>query len=217
MFRDMEREAAQERVVSEARRAWIRKRIDNIHSHVTAYDVLRQGGVELYKSEGEEEQFSCPFHGEDRKPSARVYPADGDRPSHAWCFVCREKNWDAIGLWRKFNGGEDKTFGQVLSEIERSYGLSTPDLPLEAVLDTPQVDPNLEVLKTLTQSCENCLRRAKPAYRALGDFKGFVRAGSVLDRVHYRLGKRIISSEKAISLLRELLSKITEKELCLAD
>ena len=217
MARNIEKEATQERVVSEARRAWIRKRIDNIHSHVTAYEGLQRGGVDLHNSDAEEEQFSCPFHGEDRKPSARVYPAEGDRPSHAWCFVCREKNWDAIGLWRKFNGGEEKSFGQVLSEMEKAFGLETPDLPLEAALDIPRVDPNLEMLKTLTQSCENCLRRARPVYRELGDLSGFLKAGSVLDRVQYRFGKRQISSEEAISLLRQLLTRITEKELCLVD
>lgn len=219
MARDTQKEAAQEHLVSQARRAWIRKRVDNIHSQVSAYEILRRGGVELHKSEAEEEQFSCPFHGEDRKPSARVYPAEGDRPSHAWCFVCQEKNWDVIGLWRKFNGGgDDKTFTQSLSEIERAYGLETPELPMEAALeDVPRVDPNLAKIRSLIQSCENCLRWARPAYHTLGDLKGYLTIGSVLDRVHYRWEKRQMSADQVETLLQKLMGKITEKESCLVD
>jgi hypothetical protein len=217
MAKDAYKEAEQEHLVQQARRAWVRKRIDNIHENVTAYEILQRGGVDLNKSDGEEEQFSCPFHGEDRRPSARVYPTEGGRPSHAWCFVCQEKNWDAIGLWRKFNGEEDKPFTQTLSEIERAYGLKTPELHFEAILeDAPREDPSAEKVRILLQTCENCLRRARPAYRELRDLNGYLTIGSVLDRVYYQWDKRQLEVEKVLAILQKMLGKITEKEICLA-
>ncbi len=128
-MRDFSKEAKQDALTQRFRKAWIAQRVEAIKEHVSAHDVLRRGGVNLGKGDNEEEQFSCPFHGQDRRPSARVYPADANNPSHAWCFVCQER-WDAITLWRKFNGGEDRHFTQILSEIERAYGLETPELPL---------------------------------------------------------------------------------------
>src|SRR5574343_824433 len=103
MPRDFRREAEQEDSQRKLQRAWIQERVAAIRATVSAYDVLRKFGVKLHHAgENRIEQFSCPFHGKDTKPSARIYPAGPTGPSHAWCFVCQER-WDAITLWRKFN------------------------------------------------------------------------------------------------------------------
>lgn len=160
MTRDFRKEVEHDALVHKIRRAWVSQRIEAIKSRVSAHEVLRRGGVDLRKGDDEEEQFSCPFHGQDRRPSARVYPADANNLSHAWCFVCQER-WDAITLWRKFNGGEDKHFTQVLAEIERAYGLETPELPLAWKL--------LERTK-LWKSFVAFTRRAKTTYGWLALF-----------------------------------------------
>ena len=128
MPRDYQREAAQEDGQRKLRHAWVQERIAAIHARVSTYDILRRFGVVLQHSgETRIEQFSCPFHGKDTKPSARVYPASATSPTHAWCYVCQER-WDVITLWRKFN---DPTvpFTRSLAEIERDYGLKTPEMP----------------------------------------------------------------------------------------
>lgn len=213
MPKDFEAEAREEATSREALLQWTKQRIANIHEHVTAHDVLRKGGVE-FKQGGsdEEEQFSCPFHGVDRKPSARVYPSSSRSHSHAWCFVCQEKNWDAIGLWRKFNGGEDKSFSRVLTEIEHAYGLTPPPMPKEASVRREVRNVALESFDTLYESCENCLRGARDAYHKLGDMVGYLSAGQVLDKLRYRVDQRLMTPERGKETLRQLLSRIAAKE-----
>ena len=209
-----EKEAARQDYAEKARFAWMKMRVEAVHSKVTTYDVLRSNGVELKQvSDGQEEQFSCPFHGSDNKPSARVYPESHSGPSHAWCFVCQER-WDAISLWRKFNGGEDKTFGQVVSEIERAYGLTTPDIPEEAIFDEQAKDEEvaLERFTKLHEICESRLLEAKGAYERAEDMVGFLQAGSVLDKLAYRVDKKTVPVAKGLSVLRQVLDRIGQVE-----
>lgn len=208
-----EKEAAKQDYAERARRAWMRLRIENIHSRVTAYDILRSNGINLRQvSDAQEEQFSCPFHGVDRKPSARVYPESNRGPSHAWCFFCQQR-WDAIDLWRKFNGGGDKSFGQALSEIERAYGIQTPDMPEGAIYDgAPGDEDQLESFERRLGACEVRLRESEPAYRQLDDLIGYLQAGSILDRLRYRVEKRAIPAARGLEILGQVLTKIGEVE-----
>jgi hypothetical protein len=100
------------------------QRIDAIHSAVSVRDLLQAHGVKFKYSSDRRENFSCPFHGRDAKPSVTYFPSTDDRPAHAWCYVCREQ-WDAISLYKKLNGFEGG-FGKLLFTIEREYGLETP-------------------------------------------------------------------------------------------
>lgn len=75
---------------------------------------------ELLKIDGritnllEEEQFSCPFHGVDRKKSSRYYRATDT----AYCWVCKEK-WDAISYIQKKEGtGYTETLNRILKEYQ---------------------------------------------------------------------------------------------------
>lgn len=204
--------ARQEELAKKARREWYQVRIQNIRDSVTAYDVLRRNGVDLNQvSDNQEEQFSCPFHGEDRKPSARVYPADGRSPSHAWCFVCQER-WDVISLWQKFGGG--MPFVQALSDMEQTYRLTVPDMPSEAAY-TPGdygATEELETFDNLYKSCENRLREARPAYKQLDAMNAYLAAGSLLDKLRYQIDHGKLPIPKGLGVLRQLLDKIGEKE-----
>jgi hypothetical protein len=210
--KDFQAEAREEATSREALLQWTQQRIENIHRHVTAHDVLRKGGVE-FKQGGsdEEEQFSCPFHGVDHKPSARVYPADNRRQSHAWCFVCQEKSWDAIGLWKKFNGGEDKSFSRVLTEIEHAYGITPPPMPKEASIKHEVRNVALESFDSLYESCEHRLRGARENYRSLLDMVGYLSAGQVLDKLRHRVDKQQTTPERGKEILRQLLDRIVAK------
>jgi hypothetical protein len=191
---------------------WFRQRVENIHQHVSAYDILRHGGVELRQvSDDTEEQIKCPFHGADNKPSARVYPQDGKSRSHVWCYVCQER-WDALKLWQRFYGGPEKTFGRAITEIERAFHLTPPPIPKEANLAKERQGARLiEDFGRLFELCDRYLRNTKPAYKELGDMKGYLAASRALDLVDYRVTKQVITLEKGKETLRMLFDKITQR------
>lgn len=211
---DNYKKVASESAVEQARREWVKNRIGQIHRNVSAFDVLSRRGVTLSTTGGREEQFSCPFHGQDKKPSARIYPESARSPSHAWCFVCQER-WDAIALWRKFNGdSEEVPFSRTLSEIEQAYGLPKLDMPKELRgigEDGPADDRLFIAFDNLVDVCENRLRLAKSAYQKLDDLVGYLSASSVLDKIRHRVDRYQVDPEKGMTILRQLLTKIGEK------
>jgi hypothetical protein len=193
----------------EAWRVWIQERIAEIHRRVSVYDVLSKNGVALRYTEGEE-QISCPFHGQDRRPSARVYPQDPQSPSHVWCFACNER-WDCIGLWKKFEGQEDAKFGAILRGIEEHFGITPPPRPADHSSPSAgeeTVNVELEQFESDFRLCESRLRK----YRAAFDMTGFLKLCVVLDRLHFQVMKKLVSYSKAESILQRIRNKITEKE-----
>jgi len=210
--RDHHQEAAKEDAARQLWREWIRQRIENIHDQLNVYDVLRKVGVDLRQSGAdEEEQFSCPFHGADNKPSARVYPSEGQNKSHAWCYVCQER-WDAISVWQKAYGGGEGSFTRALLEIEQAFGIEAPVMPTEAVYRAEVVDEDLEEFESLYDTCEALLKGARRAYHSLGDMVGFLSASQVLDKIRFRVNKKQTPPKRAVAVLRQLMSKIREKE-----
>jgi hypothetical protein len=208
MARDFRQEAEGELLRASSVRDWIRMRIWNIHSRVTAHDVLRRFGVELrHQGSDHEEQFKCPFHGRDNKPSARVYPGRDGKPSGAWCFVCQEP-WDAISLWRKWTD-ETRHFTQVLAEIEREYGIPVPEAPRGPV-DVPDDAGMPEDLQRLLDACEARLRAEKDAF----DPRAHLTLGVLLDRVHWQIRMHRLTHKEARIRLRAILDKIGEKIRC---
>lgn len=197
--------------MNELQKEWYRQRVAAIHARVTAYDVLRSHGVDLSQAaDDREEQFSCPFHGEDKKPSARVYPEREDNPSHVWCYVCQEPGWDAIGLWKKFN---NQTFGQSLSALERTHGMPTPEAPKGAWASPSEraKESARERYKALYTACESRLLACKATFQRLDDMRGYLNAGSVLDRVKYKVDNNVWDPEKGEQVLTALLERIREK------
>jgi DNA primase len=207
--RDFTKEAFQEAELEseqqQAYKTWIAGRIEAIHRRVSAHEVLRRNGVGL-KYGGRVEQFSCPFHGQDNKPSARVYGETERSPSHVWCFVC-QKRWDAIGLWQKFTGFEGR-FSSLLRDIEQTYGIEIPESPQQyqsehKVQDTTAMD---EVLKLL-DICDSRMTKSRPAFEMTGYYKLSV----ALDRVRYQLDERRIKPVEAKAILHTILEKISAK------
>lgn len=203
-----EAQAAHESAVQKALKEWIRRRIGNIHEHVTVYDVLSRRDVSL-PFEGRPVQFSCPFHGRDTSPSARAYPESNEGPSHVWCFVCQER-WDVISLWRKFEGGEKK-FTRSLSEIEQAFALDRPAFP-EGVegftADSEELpEQNFEMFQRLYRACDQRLREAKVVY----DMQGYLKAVTVLERVYNQVMHSKLPLEEGERVLRVLLDKIGER------
>ena len=180
-----------------------------IHQRVSAHDVLRHGGVDL-QGDGEE-QFSCPFHGADNKPSARVYPESARSHSHAWCFVCQER-WDVISLWKKFNPGEDsKTFSRVVLEIEQAFGIAPSEMPREARLDREPSNLSLESFDSVYEAAERRLLGAYEAYQYLDDMVGYLSASQVLDKIRHRVDSQQMTPRRGEEVLRDLLARIAKK------
>jgi len=210
--RDHHKEAVQEDAARQLWREWVRQRIENIHEQITVYDVLRHVGADLRQTgSDDEEQFSCPFHGADRKPSARVYPEEGQSKSHAWCYVCQER-WDAISVWQKaYSGDGEGGFTRSLLGIEQAFGLTVPEMPSEAVYRAEVVDEDLEEFEALHGVCEVRLKGARKAYRQLDDLVGYLLASQVLDKLRYRVTKSQTTPRRAVLVLRQLMDKIGEK------
>ena len=208
MARDFQDEARKESVHSEAIKQWVQMRIKTLHERVTAHDVLRRYDVKLQYNSDRSEQIACPFHGEDKNPSARVYPETNEGPSHVWCYVCRE-SWDCIKLWKKFTAFEGR-FTALLRDLERNFGITPPETPEGTFFER---DENAEEIKNLFEVCERRLAGARRAF----DMKGYLTIGSILDRAWFNYNKRILVPDEAKILLRRVLDKVGEKERSCPD
>ena len=135
---------------------WFKQRKQQILDSVTAADILERNGVALDKKGLRPEQISCPFHGKDNRPSARYFPADPKSASHVYCFFCKQR-WDAIGLWRKFNG--DQEYKAALGSIERAFGLKPPEEPKR--VEKVVVPEDMKVVESLLKTCERRLKQDK--------------------------------------------------------
>jgi hypothetical protein len=203
MARDFQVEARREAFREEAVKQWVQERIKTLHDKVTAHDVLRRFGVKLQYTADRAEQISCPFHGVDNRPSARVYPESVEGPSHVWCWVCRER-WDCIGLWKRHTGFEGR-FTALLRDIERAFGITPPETP--EGIGNYEHDEDAEEVAALFDVCEKRLMSAKGAF----DMKGFLTLGLLLDRVRHDFNKKLLPATDAKISLRKILDKIGEK------
>lgn len=191
-------------------REWIYQRKDTLLQKVTAQDVLRHFGVNLKFTSGDHsEQILCPFH-DDSRPSARVYPSQGSKPSAFYCFTCGGKPKDIFGLWKEFKGDPEMKFTVILRGLEDAFGIETPEPPKRdffapEALRGPS-EEELEV-RDLLSVCERRLRDAKSNF----NMNGFLLVGQCLDRLHFRLGKGSIELAAAKSVMRKILDKISEK------
>jgi len=86
---------------------------------VSLGDLMKREG--LITGELDEEQFSCKFHGVDRKKSARYYRLTDT----SYCWVCKEK-LDLISYIKKQEG---LSFGGAINHIIKEYRIDTSVLP----------------------------------------------------------------------------------------
>jgi DNA primase len=68
-----------------------------LQDSISIYDLLDIENVS-YATKEKPCQIKCAFHGEDRRPSARVYPDTNS----VRCFYCN-KSWDVITFWAEMN------------------------------------------------------------------------------------------------------------------
>ncbi len=204
---DLASEVRRDQAQGEALREWIRLRVANIHSAVTAHDVLRRFGVELeHVGSDRESQISCPFHGQDRKQSARVYPADDKGRTGVWCYVCREQ-WTAIDLWKRWNQfPEDTPFTRVLRSIEKAYGLPLPPMP-DGVNPVSSEDSESKARRErVLQLCENRLSTHKTLFKP----RDYLTLCSLMDRLWHAHE----SGKEVEPMARQVLDKIGGKVRC---
>lgn len=201
-YRASERQLGQDASVLQ----WMKQRSATLKESITAHDVVRYHGVQLKSALDSEEQLSCPFHGKDNKPSARIYPASGRSDSHLWCFTC-QKSWDIFGLWREFMGhGPEVKFPTILFELEKTFGIIRPEGPdAQAPEDKGPSELDLEV-DQLFDVCEKRIKEARYKYEPTKLF----RTGQVLDQLHHRWDERAIKAVDVRALLRQVLDRIGE-------
>jgi DNA primase len=103
------------------------KNIDDVKAEINKYvklgDILRRTGQ--LRTDMDEEQFSCPFHGKDLKPSARYYKATDS----CHCFFCH-KSWD---LYSFLMQRDTATFKEVINTLLKQYKIDLSKLP-EAIV-----------------------------------------------------------------------------------
>lgn len=90
-----------------------------ILEHVTLGDILKaegkiRGGIS-------EEQYSCSFHGADRKKSARYY----EETDSSYCWTCK-KRWD---LFAHISQREALSFAETLRYLVKAYRIDISKLP----------------------------------------------------------------------------------------
>jgi hypothetical protein len=191
-------------------REWIYQRKDTLLDKVSAQDVLRHFGVPLKFTSGDHpEQILCPFHAE-KRPSARVYPSQGGKPSAFYCFTCGGKPKDIFGLWKEFQGDPEMKFSMVLRGLEKAFGIETPEPPkVDFFAPESLRGPSEEELEVrdLLSVCERRLRDAKANFT----LKGFLTVGQCLDRLHFRIDRGNIDLVTAKGVIRKVLDKVSEK------
>lgn len=121
---------------------------DEILTYVTMENVLDKYGIEHKRG-----MFSCPFHGEDRKPSAKAYK------NNFYCFACG-KNRDLIGFVEElFN----LSFKEAMQKINIDFGLG---------LDNYNVDYNkLNYIKNIQNEKKKKKQELTKKYCELCDTK----------------------------------------------
>lgn len=90
-----------------------------IKEYVSLGDLLKQDG--LISNLLDEEQFSCKFHGIDRKKSARYYRST----DKCYCWVCK-RSLDVISYIQQ---KEELTFNEAIKFIIHEYNIDISNLP----------------------------------------------------------------------------------------
>ncbi len=93
----------------------MRNRILNIKGKVNMTELLSKLDLLPYSGAEEEFQMRCPFHGQDSKPSARVY-----RNELFKCFACGVA-YDVIGFYSEYKSVGTKDACYLL---EKEFGIS---------------------------------------------------------------------------------------------
>jgi len=92
-------------------------RVQNIKTSVSMRHLVDYFNVPC-QSVGDITQVHCPFHGNDKHASARIYETNT-----MYCWVCSQM-WDVISFIKDYKGID---FSASCSVLEEMYGISKPD------------------------------------------------------------------------------------------
>jgi hypothetical protein len=100
--------------------------IERINEEVSIYDLFDQSDPPVkYLTKAKPCQISCPFHGNDTHPSARVYPDTNSLR----CFYC-SKSWRPVTFWAERNGWfreddiEKLDIGRAIDSLATMYNIN---------------------------------------------------------------------------------------------
>lgn len=96
-----------------------------IRDEVPIYDLFEIADPEVtYLTREKPCQIRCPFHGEDKHPSARAFPDSNS----FHCFYC-SKSWNPVTFWAEINNWFTKNdkldIGRAIEDLERRFNLAT--------------------------------------------------------------------------------------------
>lgn len=107
--------------------------IEIIKKEVSIYDLFDRSSPPVkYETDKKQCQISCPFHGYDTSPSARVYPESNSM----YCWTCA-KSWDVIDYWAESNQWEKDgrlDRGRAIKDLSNIYGLKNKRHPWQSDL-----------------------------------------------------------------------------------
>ncbi len=143
-------------------------RIEAVKEKVSIFDVAELFNVGI---KGEfDHNISCPFHGEDRHPSMRIYK---DTNSY-YCWACN-RSGDVVDMAKEFL--EEPFYAAVLHLAEK-FGVELPDLeeyddfPVQRKVPVPYEDldeEDLIPLRKVYSIVETSLRSMTKDPRSLAD------------------------------------------------
>ncbi len=123
---------------------------DEILNYVTMENILDKYGIEHRN-----EMFSCPFHGEDRKPSAKAYK------NNFHCFACG-KNRDIIGFVEEYF---NLSFKEAMQKINIDFGLGLKNNKVDyeklKQVQNIQNEKKIKKKKLTKRYCDLCDNRLK--------------------------------------------------------
>lgn len=114
--------------VSDTDRWALRRQAHAISSQLDIFTVFKHFTGKHLKGK-RTQQVSCPFHGQDIKPSARLY----HDTNKMYCYVCN-KVWDIIGVSKTFLES-DATM--AIQYLVKEFSLAVP----ESIEDIPKQEP----------------------------------------------------------------------------
>ena len=97
----------------------IREKLAAVKTSVKIVDVLRHHGINV--PDGINQQISCPFHGIDSHPSARVYT----QTNTIFCWTCHSL-WDVISAEMQFS---EISLNEAVNVLVQRYGIDVQAHP----------------------------------------------------------------------------------------
>lgn len=167
-------------------------RAESLRRQLSIFDVMEKLSIEfLHRGT---HQVPCPFHGEDRKPSARIY-ADTNK---IYCFTCA-RGWDVLGT---VQAKRECSFSDAVSWLEVEFKIEYAGDGLASLVQSKLDHVPRPQLEQFYLMVEDRLIAA----RDILDLDKYCKYLTALDLVSYRLTQNTLSYEDAVQHLKKLLA-----------